>query len=71
MKTHRYQQDTIQGHVWETSIIVNESIITMIETHMTSETGEVIKQIQKIITPAQLAIYQEKNRFFHLETYES
>jgi hypothetical protein len=71
MTTHRYQQDTISGQVWETSITDNGCDITLIATHMARDTGKVIKQVQKIITRTELVIYQSKNQIFHLETYES
>jgi hypothetical protein len=67
--TYRYTRDTIRNQMWENSIIETEGKIILSEIHMKKDDGEIIKEIEKELTPEQSQKYKEKNKMWLIEIY--
>lgn len=67
---HRYSKDTIKGQVWETSIRESENSIILSEIHIRRSGFDIIKEVEKEITKDQAEAYKEKNKKWHIETYQ-
>ena len=68
---HRYSKDTIKNQVWETCIIENENNITLSEIHLRRDNCKVIKEVVKQITQVEAENYKERNKQWHIETYNT
>lgn len=66
---HRYSKDTIKNQVWEIFITEKKNKIIFTEIHFRKDTFKVIKEVEKEITQEEAAIYKEKNKEWHIETY--